>query len=247
MLASHDLDLVVLRMVCSILNLMRVLFVVNSRCDRLYLLERKGRHLDVCAAFGPESDIFKTTALDQVLPCYVEEKEYRCGLPATTLAVTSAMLLLIVAYFVLYCFFLFRAMGQLRANPNVEFKLANTIVRIQVRVHLSWVKNPRLSHCQSKSRSPFKIFFQPLEISDEHLTKLMLSMACIYCMYAWHQTGFAIAIADLDYQFVLHQFWKSYRMLSPKCAFRINVSAAELQKLIAEKAADCKAFQNDIQ
>ena len=92
------------------------------------------------AAFGPESDTFKITPLDQVLPCYVEEKEYRCGLPATTLAVTSAMLLLIVAYFVLYCFFLFRAMGQLRANPNVEFKLANTIVRIQVRVHLSWVK-----------------------------------------------------------------------------------------------------------
>ena len=50
------------------------------------------------------------------------------------------------------------------------------------------------------------MFLQPLEISDEHLAKLMLSMACIYCMYAWRQTGFAIAIAHLDYQFVLHQY-----------------------------------------
>ena len=65
--------------------------------------------------------------------CYFPSPDFQCGIGARSLIVTSAMLLLILVYFVLYCFFLLRAMRQLRANSNVEFKLANTIVRIQVR------------------------------------------------------------------------------------------------------------------
>ena len=72
---------------------------------------------------------------DQELgPCYSRHTVYHCGLPATALAVTSSMLLLIIGYFVLYCFFLLQAMRQLRASPTLDFKLANTVVRIQVSI-----------------------------------------------------------------------------------------------------------------
>ena len=87
--------------------------------------------LDFGAASGTASG-FPRFQPSQTGPCYSKQIALQCGLPATALAVTSCMLLVIVSYFVLYCVFLLQAMRQLRANPNVEFKLANTIVRIQV-------------------------------------------------------------------------------------------------------------------
>ena len=61
-----------------------------------------------------------------------EEQASECGIGYVSLGITSIMLALIATYFLLYCFFLFRALRQLRANSNVEFKLANSIVRVQV-------------------------------------------------------------------------------------------------------------------
>ena len=66
-----------------------------------------------------------------------EEQAPRCGIGWGSLGVTSIMVALIALYFLLYCLFLFRALHQLRANSNVEFKLANTIVRVQVHNTLS--------------------------------------------------------------------------------------------------------------
>lgn len=58
----------------------------------------------------------------------------RCSLGNGIVITSSVMVAFAVLYFLLYCYFLRRALRQLSDYSNVEFKLANTIVRIQVMV-----------------------------------------------------------------------------------------------------------------
>ena len=123
----------------------------------------------VCAAIGSKSNEFKITARDKVLPCLKREIRYHCSLPPSSLVVTSAMLSVIIAYFVLYCWLLFRAIRQLRANPKADFKMANTVVRIQVRYTTQLVQSHSLKFWMHWTASQAGNFRQCTRAKDERL------------------------------------------------------------------------------
>lgn len=56
-----------------------------------------------------------------------------CGLTKKQLGLTSLMVFFAVLYFVIYCFFIRRALKQLATRSATEFRIANVAVRIQVR------------------------------------------------------------------------------------------------------------------
>lgn len=55
-----------------------------------------------------------------------------CGLTRKQLGLTSLMVFFAVLYFVVYCYFIRRALKQLSTRPASDFRIANVAVRIQV-------------------------------------------------------------------------------------------------------------------
>ena len=55
-----------------------------------------------------------------------------CGLTRKQLGLTSLMVFFAVLYFVIYCYFIRRALNQLATRSATEFRIANVAVRIQV-------------------------------------------------------------------------------------------------------------------
>ena len=80
-------------------------------------------------------------------------KGFSCNIGQGSLITSSIMVAFSLVYFILYCEFLRRSLQQLRRHSNVEFKFANTIVRIQVCIYPSWssTSSPRSSQPLLKS------------------------------------------------------------------------------------------------
>ena len=59
-----------------------------------------------------------------------------CAVSSTALGLVSIMVFFCLGYFFLYCYFIHKALKQLQTKSSVEFKIANVVVRLQVRPSL---------------------------------------------------------------------------------------------------------------
>lgn len=55
-----------------------------------------------------------------------------CAISKTSIGLVTIMVFFTLLYFFMYCFYIFRALRQLQSKSNVEYKIANIIVRLQV-------------------------------------------------------------------------------------------------------------------
>ena len=55
-----------------------------------------------------------------------------CAISRTSIGLVSIMVFFVLLYFFMYCFYIVRALRQLQRKSNVEYRIANIIVRLQV-------------------------------------------------------------------------------------------------------------------